>query len=289
MAEKGHKNDWETLIGFMEFVKTLPTLLHKDSILVDKEEEVNAIFFDDGVQSTETVFTISEKDDLSPLVFLVENKVRHANEIVCFYPFVRGGKKVRLQITEIKEWENKYEAIIYATNGEVTISFFDTKYFKNKEKYKIGNEYTFYLNALAYNVHFLPEDKKRVSHEGQDAARWYAMMGQEPEYDEKGKIKPYIMDFSKTVAYLPRHEDFYDDAQIQAPIISVEKISAFQTEFYKFKIKIWQNPNLDPDFCSPNIPDIYVDLYTKVDFFERTPTTEDSLEGFIWLQGYLEE
>jgi len=220
--------------------------------------------------------SISLDNDLSALALIVTNRDKTANEFVSGYPFVRVGEKLQLKITEIKEWDNKYEAVIVAeTKGEQTISFFDTKYYKNKEKYKIGNEYTFIISALGYNVEILKD--KSFSFEGQKAVDWLAKIGKKPTLDDKGQIKPVVFDLSNLVSYLPRHDDFPDDAEFQSPISSVEKISAFQTDFYKFKIQLIRDP------------DVFVDLYTKESFFERKPTTDDSLRGFMWLQGYLIE
>jgi len=275
MAEQGHGNHWECLVSLDDLTKTHLTNLVQNGMLEDKEE-VNAIFFEDGIQSTETLFSISLDNDLSALALIVTNRDKTANEFVSGYPFVRVGEKLQLKITEIKEWNNKYEAVIVAeTKDEQTISFFDTKYYKNKEKYKIGNYYTFIVSALGYNIEILKD--KSFSFEGQKAVDWLAKIGKEPTLDNEGQIEPVVFDLSNLVSYLPRHDDFPDDAEFQSPISSVEKVSAFQTDFYKFKIQLIRDP------------DVFVDLYAKESFFERKPTNEDSLRGVIWLQGYLEE
>ena len=275
MEEKGHGDHWECLVSLDDLVKKHLIDLVQNGRLEDKEE-VNAIFFEDEIQSTETIFSISFDNDLSGLALIVTNREKATNDFISSYPFVRVGERFLLKITEIKEWDNKYEAVIVAeTKDEQIISFFDTKYYKYKEKYQIGNYYTFIVSALGYNVEFLKE--KSFSLEGQQAVDWLAKIREEPSFDNKGQIEPVVFDLSNLVAYLPRHDDDPDDAEFQSPIINVEKLSAFQTDFHKFKIYLFRDP------------DIVVNLYTKESFFERKPTNEDSLRGVIWLQGYLAE
>jgi len=275
MATQGHGDHWECLVNFDDLVKTHLTNLVQNGNLEDKSE-VNAIFFDDGIQSTETLFSLSLDNDLSALALIVANRDKTANEFVSGYPFARVGEILQLKITEIKEWDNKYEAVIVTeTKDGQTISFFDTKYYKNKGKYKIGNYYPFIVSALGYNVEFLKD--KTFSFEGQKAVDWLAKIGKEPTFNNNGEVEPIVFDLSNLVSYFPRHDDYPDDAEFQSPISNVEKISAFQTGFYKFKIQIFREP------------DVFLDLYAKESFFERKPTNNDSLRGVIWLQGYLIE
>lgn len=197
--------------------------------------------------------------------------------IVSIFPFIRDGEKLRLKIIEIKEWGNEFEAIIVAEtqDEEHTISFFDTKYYKNKGKYKIGEFYTFIVSALAYDIEILKDEDKSFSYEGQAAVRWRAMTGQAPEYDENGQVKPCVFDMSKMVAFIPKDDE---NVEIQSPISSVEKVWLWQINLYKFKILLFNDPT-----------DICVNLYAKESFFDKIPTNNDSLRAVIWLQGFLEE
>jgi hypothetical protein len=274
MAEQGHGYHWECVTNPDDLVKKqLPNLLQNGQL--ENKEEVNAIFFDDGMQSTETLFSIAVEDDFSALALIVSSRDKISNQFVSGYPFVRNGKKIALKITEIKEWDNKYEAVIVTeTVDEYTISFFDTKYYKNKGKYKIGKTYTFVVAALAYNVEILKE--KSFAFEGQKAVDWLAKIGNHPTYDAQGNVEPVVFDLSNLVTYLPRTE-YPDDAEFQSPINRIETVRAFDNEFYKFNITIFRNP------------DICIDLYAKISFFECKPEINEPLRGVLWLQGYLQE
>jgi len=273
MDNQGHGNHWECIINLNDLPKHLKNLMQNGKL--EDKEEVNAIFFDDGIQSTETLFSISLDGSFSALALIVTNRDKTANEFVSGYPFVRDEEKLQLKITEIKEWDNKYEAVIIAeTKDEQTVSFFDTKYYKNKEKYEIGSYYTFAVSALGYNVELLKD--KTFSFEGQQAVDWLAKIGNEPTFDDKGDVEPVVFDLSKLVAYFPQ-QAFPDDAEFQSPISAIEKTSVFQVDFYRFKIQILRDP------------DIFLNVYAKESFFDSKPTTDDSLRGFMWLQGYLVE
>jgi hypothetical protein len=272
MAEQGHGNHWECVTKLDDLIKKqLPNLM-QNGILEDKEE-VNAIFFDDGVQSTETLFSIAAEGNFSALALIVTSRDKSSNEFISGYPFVREGTKMELKITEIIEWDNKYEAVIIAeTVDEHTLSFFDAKYYKNKDKYKVGGTYTFAIAALGYNVKILNE--KSFSFEGEKAIDWLTKIGRQPTLDAMGNVEPVVFDLSKLVTYLPRTE-YPDDAEFQSPINRIETVEAFDDEFYKLNITIFR----DPDIC--------INLYAKTSFFERKPQINDPVRGILWLQGYL--
>jgi hypothetical protein len=272
MAEQGHGNHWECITNLDDLLKKqLPNLLQNG--LLEDREEVNAIFFDDGIQSTETLFSIAAEDDFSALALIVSSRDKTSNQFISGYPYARDGEKVALKITEIKEWDNKYEAVIVTeTADEHTVSFFDTKYYKNKDKYKIGKIYTFAIAALGYNVEILKE--KSFSFEGQKAVDWLAKIGKQPTLDAMGNVEPVVFDLSNLVTYLPRTE-YPDDAEFQSPINRIETVRAFDDEFYKLNITIFR----DPDIC--------IDLYAKTSFFERKPQINNPVRGILWLQGYL--
>lgn len=273
MAEYGHGYHWECLVNLDDLVKVhLPNLL-KEGKLEDKTE-VNAIFFGDGIQSTETIFTIALESTVSAIAIIVPNRERTANEFVSGYPFIKNGDNMKLKIIEIKEWPNKYEAVIVTeTEDEREISFFDTKYYKNKNLYQIGKFYTFSISALGYNIEKLKD--KTFSFEGQKAVDWLAKIGKEANLDSLGNVEPVTFDLSNLVSFLPKNNEFPDDAEFQSPIYKIENIDAFQTKLYKLNIQIYRDP------------DIFVNLFAKQEFFEEKPTTNDSVRGFLWLQGYL--
>jgi len=59
----------------------------------------------------------------------------------------------------------------------------------------------------------------------------------------------------------------------QSPISSIETLSAFDKKFYKIKITIARDP------------DIEIYLYARADFFDAEPKVNDAIRGIVWLQG----
>jgi hypothetical protein len=272
MREQGHGDHWECLGNLENMLqKILPQVIQQGDTV--EKSEVVADCFDDEEPNRHTFFSISNNVELSVSALIVANKKQQTNELVSAYPFVQSKNLLRLKITKIHEWSNLVEAVIEGeTENEHTISFFDTKYFKNKELYTIGKVYSFAIAALGYDVEILKE--KSFSFKGQEAVDWLAKSDNKPTFDAQGNVEPVVFDLSQLVAYLPRTE-YPDDAEFQSPINKIETIRAFDKEYYKINITIFR----DPDIC--------IDLYTKINFFECKPEINDPVRGVLWLQGYL--
>jgi len=274
MANQGHGSHWECLGELNDMIaKTLPKVL-QDGDTVEKGVE-----WYDSIGNHEsdkhTVFSIALNAELSALAVCIASEKKQSSTFASAYPFVQTEKTVKLKITAIHEWENLVEAVIECeTENGQTISLFDTKYFKNKELYKVGTICSFAVAALGYNVEILKN--RSFTFEGQQAVDFLSKMGKEPDYDDKGNIEPVKFDLSNLVAFLPRTE-YPDDAEFQSPINSIETVKAFDNMYYKFNITIFR----DPDVC--------IDLYAKTSFFEEKPEVGEPLRGILWMQGYLME
>lgn len=246
--------------------KVLPSTLQGGTKI--ETSEVIANCFENETPGTTKVFSVSDESEITPKILLATNPKKQVNEVVSGYPSVQSKNSIKLKITKIDEWDNFIEAVITGeTEDEESITFFDTNYFLHKESYKIGEIYNFTISALGYDVEML--DEKSFSFEGQKAKDWLAKIGREPTYDERGNVEPVVFYLNELVAFLQTG----DDATFQSPIKSVETIRAFDKDFYKFKITILRDP------------DVEIYLYAKTDFFDRKPGLGDALRGIIWLQG----
>lgn len=278
MMEEGHGSHWECVVNLIDIPQKVLFKLVKKGDVVEKAEVI-ADCFGNGKETKQSVFSISYSADLTAIALIVSNKKNQTNEVVSAYPIVRNGEKIKLKITSIKEWSNGIEAVIIAeTEGKHKISFFDTKYFKNKHKYKIGETHTFLLAALAYSAEELKE--KSFSFEGQTAIDWLAKSDREPDYDEKGNVKPIVFDLTELVAFLPR-TDYPDDVEFQSPISEIENAEFLGSQVYKLKICIFRDLDTDQD--------VYIHLFAKKAFFEQKPKVNDAIRGILWMQGYLQE
>jgi len=279
MATHGHGNHWDCLGNPSEMIPEILPKILQEGDTVEKGVETFIDYFEDEKPDTHTVFSISINAELSAMTVCVANETKQESRFISAYPFVQSKNQIKLKITEVDEWSNLVEGVISGeTEDGKMISFFDTKYFKNKEKYKIDNYYTFAIAALGYNIKLLKDPS--FSFEGQQAVDWLAKIGKEPTYDNNGNIEPIVFNLSTFVSFLPR-EEFPDDVEFQSPINSIETIKAFDNEFYKINIAIFRNS--EDDTCT------YIDLYAKTSFFEQKPEINDSIRGVMWLQGYLVE
>ncbi len=85
---------------------------------------------------------------MSACVLVVDNK------LVSAYPEAVGGDApaslMPVTISEIVPWANGVEGQIAGECQGAKISFFDTRFYANRRKYKVGETYNFQVNALAY-------------------------------------------------------------------------------------------------------------------------------------------
>ena len=100
-----------------------------------------------------------------------------------------------------KEWGNGLEGWITAelTDGR-RLTFFDADYAINKGTYEIGKSYDFVIGALAYRAE--EPESKGFKFEGQQAIDFKAKLGEEPEYDENGNVKPVEFSTATLCAFL---------------------------------------------------------------------------------------
>lgn len=71
-----------------------------------------------------------------------------------------------MTINKVFEWDNQVEAFVWAETENLSLAFFATDYYLNKEKYAIGATLNIELAASAYNIE---ESEREISVEG-DAA-----------------------------------------------------------------------------------------------------------------------
>ncbi len=113
------------------------------------------------------------------------------------FPVIQNGVEVSLTITHIEEWKNNVEAILTGVTAcGFEIRFFDSNYAKFKDSYKIGENYTFKLSALAYSA-------KIIQNEIQYA---YSLMQQDPVYIEDAEYADTVRNVKE---YRWNNKDFH--------------------------------------------------------------------------------
>jgi hypothetical protein len=83
---------------------------------------------------------------LSATVLVVNDK------LVSAYPEASEGPAWPVTVDEIVPWANGIEGQITGDCHGAKISFFDTRFYANRRKYKVGETYQFQMSAFAYTL-----------------------------------------------------------------------------------------------------------------------------------------
>ena len=215
------------------------------------------------------------------VILLAVNEAGKRNTLVSVYPECDGAE-VEVRLTSIHEWAAGVEATLEGTvlgEAERQIAFFDTRYALHKGTYRIGETYTFRLAAFAYNAQVVPKPEREFRMTGEEAARRRAAMGQKPEFEKDGSVKPLVFTMDQMVAFLQSSAAYPDDAEFQSPVFApVREVKGFDTSFYRLEIAIAREDS-----------DIVVPLIARQSLFATKPRKGDPIRGHLWLQGRLAE
>ena len=256
-----------------EFEKFLSESLEKSSLYGQAERDyvldselhgqVSILEYDGGSEGPIVVRNV-----------IAENEEK-ANTLASGYHVVKNGIMLPLKITEIKEWENGLEAWITGVlENESEITFFDADYALNKEKYETGKSYNFIIGALAYTAS--ESESKGFKFEGQKAIDFKAKMGEEPEYDEEGNVKPVEFSTEKLCAFMQMgHAP--DEAKYISTVEKVNSVKAFGKDFWKFDVV---------DRTSGEA-EILIPTFTLKNKENKDLKKAAQIEGILWVTGFL--
>lgn len=273
MEERGHGYHIEMVFDSLEsfLVDYLQPGLQTSDLIGTTQIEAK---FDDKNLTTEDVFLLAYKSKLISFTYLiVSNKKNNTNEVIGFYPIVQDGTLVRLKLLEIKSWPELYQAeLVCGDDDGQEFTFFDTHYFINKNKYKIGQHYNFQIGALSDNIEAVPDPEISIS--GEVAQMLYEKIGKNTLDIDPKDLK---ISTSEMVAFLQLIDEDPALAQFQAPLLNKQEIQEFNYDFERLEIKISQKP------------DIIIPLYIRKSKFSQEIKTLQAIQGILWLQGKLVE
>lgn len=273
-----HGNHWDCVLADLEkeFAGLLKTAVENASVICGEvETDYN---LDEGIQHGRIAeLEYSEKPDDEISIRLIISHTEESNQLISMYPCVKAGVSILLKITEITEWQNGVEAWI---RGELadgrSISFFDANYAVNKDKYKIDEQYNFVIGALAYNAK--EPESKGFSFEGQKAIDFKAKLGEAPEYDEDGNVKPIYFS-TETLCALFQTSLALDDAEYITTVEDIKTVSALGKSFWKF----------DTLYRSEDDGDLKIPTFVLKSEKNKALDKATQIQGVLWLTGYLAE
>lgn len=177
------------------------------------------------------------------------------------YPDAEGGPIWPVLVREIVPWSNGIEGQITGECHGAAVSFFDTHFYANKDRYHLGEEYNFHMSAFAYVVNRAADNEVDI--------------GDGTKVSLKGAR-----------AYMPANLGSNQGADIDefwfhSPLESPPTQSSFAGR---------RLLTLPITMALPDQFDMSVPLYMAdhaLDVPARDLQVEDDLEGYLWLQGYL--
>ena len=272
---QGHGDHWCCIEDDVEKVPTawLPLAIANGRVIDDRSPGPLAEGEAIGIEWSETPLRV-----LTLIAGVADKAGEARNVLASAYPYAVVGTKHRLLIEEIRPWEEGFEGWIKATfpnDAGPSLTFFDTRFYANRDRYKVGAEADFVLAALAYRatvVHPQPVFIEKL--ETIRAVR----AGTEHEGDDS----PIEVRLEGAAMLFPRETYSPDDHEFQAPVKDVEIFKLGERRITRLTVTVLRLSDLDDEDINLNL---YVDE-GRWDTNER-PMPGADVQGLLWLQGYL--
>lgn len=184
-------------------------------------------------------------------------------QLVGAYPEIVGGPVWPVTLHKITPWANGVEGQLSGDCHGAAVSFFDTRFYANRKKYRPGQTYNFHMAALAYKVG--PAQDLEVG------------------VDELGAK----VSLKGAHAFMPaasgQNQDDIDDYWFySAPNGPVSEV-----EFASARLKVYPITLALPEEFEMRLPLYAAQHVIAPDMASLEP--DEDLAGFLWLQGYLSE
>lgn len=209
--------------------------------------------------------------DLTLLLLLALDSQAGQHLFMTLYPSMSGAP-VRITIDKVIEWDNQVEATILGTVGESSVCFFATDYYAHKDVYRCGHAPLIDLAALGLSIQ---RTEEKFSYTGKEAASFRQKIGQAPEYNEDGSVKPVDIFMHKAVACLPTGQKTPDVSQFMSPVRLKGTPTVLETPFFRVEMTLLGSLQGE----GARIP-----LYFRQDMLPDL-RSEDSINGVLWLTG----
>lgn len=175
-------------------------------------------------------------------------------------------------------WDGGFEAWIRASTPDdegPELTFFDTRYYANKDRIGIGMEAEFRLAGLAYLAEVI--DAKPVFITNPDVIK--AMRAGRPDADSDDPIE---VQTHGAAMLFPRTEYAPDEYEFQGPVKDVELFEIFERKITRLTVTVSR-------LFASNEEDLDIALYVGSHVWSSNarPSPGADCRGLMWLQGYL--
>lgn len=209
---------------------------------------------------------------LRHVVLLTMDTARTFYTLVSAYPVATDGTQVSLRISEVRPWGNGFEGnILGRTDDGQDVGFFDPLFFKNVQRYVIGQSIAVRLAAFGYSAR--PERRDFIVIPGAQAAEIHARNGIESSEPIRVRLKGFI-GRRPVEGFGPDHWAY------AAPLMNLERLNTDGGQVLRLTI------GLLPSRIGPSIE---APLYIGAHLVEAEGNVLESgrqIEGAYWLQGY---
>ena len=206
---------------------------------------------------------------------VIVNKDITGNSLVSLFPFSDAGIQQTLILRRVSVWDSGLEAMITASWGAASITFFDSRFLVNRSWYESGKSYEFILTGLAYDAR--PAEPVEMSvNRHPDEVAWsnrHAQNGETPE------IATMTISLDGSAMLLPVNGWDADDYSFHAPIKTVSEFSDWLGQTgWRVRATVMR---FDED------ADLDILITRKAWAGDEPPQVGQDIEGRLWLQGYL--
>lgn len=234
---------------------------HWDCVVQSEEEILRAL--DWALQGAKTPDTL-KRDGHEVTAYIPEScsptvcGITLDRSVWTVYPMAPDGVVHEVTVDGIDEWENGLEGQAVGSIGPAILAFFDTKYYRNVGRYRVGERYPVALAAFAYTLH--EAEPQMIT-------------------DPEGK-----MHSTQNVAgYRPFPRGDIDDFVYQFPVKSVETVQFCGRTIYRLMVPLFRLPDEGGEYRDIDIT-LYAAEHVAGDY---VPRVGDAVTGVLWLQGHL--
>ncbi len=273
----GHGDHWKVLLGDLEkFVNNLTFILEKGHPIGVLEEQRRHNLS----HPEENTYIAFEYPDTPVRCLGLWQRILEKKrlELRTSYPFLKEGVSIHLEVVEIEQGEDEFEAVLECVNQHGTrIRFFDPLFACNRKAYAKGKKFIFSLAGLAYFLEKVQDTKITITKGPSLEFEKQRQLEENPHIDVN-EIKSVDFSIAELRALLPRENGM--DAAFQTVIEKIEYFKLLETDICQMHVVLTRQGGEDIGGM------IYASEYVLKGY---KPCVGDCIRGILWLQGYPEK
>ncbi len=204
---------------------------------------------------------------------------------VSAFPVFDSRRAIAMILDEVQVWDNGAEASLRVHSlwdEDFELTFYDTNYLENKDKYIRGHAYVFDIYGIAYHVNIVPEEERSFKFEGEKAVDFNKKLGLETELDDQGNPMPINFSLANLHSLMQTKDDLPEDASFQAPVNAVyDTIDFFGKKVHEIEIT---SPYRSLDKEKEHVFSIYV-TGEGDNGLKECPEEGTPIQGVVYFQG----